>query len=310
MKKTVNRVFEYFLCVILALIMAINYEVLIFGNAFAPAGINGLATIIQHVFGFSLGYMSLLINIPLIIVAFILVNKQFAIKTAIYVITFSVFILILKNGDSDAEGIVDLSRFAYVTDISKVLAPVAAGTVAGLVYGVLIRRNGCTGGTDIIARLVRVKRPELNIFAVTFLLNVTVAVLSFFAYAENGKYNIEPVILCIIYSFISAKIGDVVIQGRKSALKFEVVTSHPDEISQEIIRKLNHTATVVRATGMFSHTDKSLLICIVHKSQIIDFERIVKKYPETFTYLSPVNEIMGNFVAPVKKEKENKVVEK
>ncbi len=304
MKKTVGLVFDYALFAILALAMAINYEILIFGNAFAPAGINGLATIIQHVFNFSVGYMSLLINIPLLIVAFIIVDKRFAVKTAIYVITFSVCVLIFKNGEGDAEGFIDLSRFAYVTEVSsKILAPVAAGTIAGLVYGVLIRRNGCTGGTDIIARLVQVKRPYLNIFAIMFLLNSTVAILSFFAYAENGKYNIEPVILCLIYSFVSSRVGDVVIQGHKSALKFEVVTSHPDEISEEIINKLNHTATVVRATGMFSHTDKSLLICVVHRSQIAEFEKIVKNYQGTFTYLSPVNEIVGNFVAPVKKGK-------
>ena len=299
MKKTVGLVFDYALFAILALAMAINYEILIFGNAFAPAGINGLATIIQHVFNFSVGYMSLIINIPLLIIAFFIVGKEFATKTGVFVITFSLCILLLKNGESDAEGVVDLARFAYYTGIaSKILAPVASGVISGIIYGFTVRLNGCSGGTDIIARLIRVKLPNLNIMWVMFALNSSVAILSFFAYAENGQYNLEPVILCIIYCYIASKMGNAVIQGHKEAIKFEVVTSHPEEISAEIIQTLNHSATSVHAMGMYTHTDKTLLLCIVHRSQIVDFQKIVKKYPETFAYLSSVREVVGNFVPP------------
>ena len=123
---------------------------------------------------------------------------------------------------------------------------------------------------------------------------------------ENGVYNIEPVLLCFVYCFTSSKAGDTILKGYKTALKFEVVTSHPNEISAEIIQKLKHTATVVHAEGMFSHQSKELLICVVNKNQIVEFERIVKKYPETFAYLSTVSETMGNFVDASKKKKEAK----
>ena len=297
-EKAKKLVVEYVIIIGLACCMALVYEVLIFPNSFAPAGINGLATIIQHLFDFSVGYMSIIINIPLIIIVFILVDKDFALKTLCYVLAFSLLTLIMKNGskNGDAKGILDVSMFAYKNgSVSTILAPIASGALNGIIYGFCIRHNSCTGGTDIVARMVRVKRPELNIMWVTFTLNSAVAILSFFAYAEDGLFNVEPVILCLIYCFVSTKMGDVILKGRKTALKFEVVTSYPEEISQEIIKKLKHSATVVHAQGMYTHQEKSLLICVVNKNQIIDFENIIKKYEGTFAYITSVNETVGNF---------------
>lgn len=311
-KSAKKTFFEYLITVFLAFCMALIYEILIFPNSFAPAGINGLATIVQHLLGFSVGYMSIIINIPLLIIAFFKVDKDFALKTLCYVLVFSFFTLIIKNGEviggvvinGDAEGFWSVSNFVYKNGaVSVILAPIASGALNGLIYGFSIRHNCCTGGTDIIARIVKKKRPELNIMWLTFALNSVVAVLSYFAYAENGVFNLEPVILCIIYCFTSSITGDFVLKGYKTALKFEVVTSYPEEISSEIISKLKHSATVVSAQGMYTHENKSLLICVINKHQIIEFERIITKYPGTFAYISSVNETVGNFVTP-KREKE------
>ncbi len=303
-EKTKKSIVEYCMIIGLAFCMALIYEVLIFPNSFAPAGINGLATIIQHLFGFSVGYMSIIINIPLIVIVFLTVDKEFALKTLCYVLIFSFFTLIMKNGDvvagkavnGDGEGLINLSAFAYKnTSVSTILAPIASGALNGLIYGFCVRHNSCTGGTDVIARMVRVIRPELNIMWVTFALNSFVAVLSYFAYGEDGVFNLEPVLLCVMYCFVSSKMGDTVLKGYKTALKFEVVTSYPEEISQEIIKKLKHSATVVHAQGMYTHQDKALLICVVNKNQIVDFENIIRKYDGTFAYITSVNETVGNF---------------
>lgn len=313
MDKSVKKnLIEYLLICFLAFCMAIIYEVLIFPNSFAPAGINGLATIIQHLFNFSVGYMSIIINIPLLIIALLTVDKDFALKTLCYVLVFSLFTLIIKNCDEsdvvfygDAQGFWSVKNFVYQNGaVSTILAPIASGALNGLIYGFTIRSNSCTGGTDVIARMVKKNHPELNIMWLTFALNSVVAVLSYFAYAENNVFNLEPVILCIIYCFTSSLMGDIVLKGYKTALKFEVVTSYPEEISNEIITKLKHSATVVNAQGMYTHENKSLLICVINKHQIVDFENIITKYPGTFAYISSVNETVGNFVSPKKKKGE------
>ena len=187
--NTWKTVKSYGTVMALAVIMGLSYEVFVFPNAFAPAGINGLATMIQYLFHVSIGYMSLLINLPLILLAWRHVDRDFALKNLAFVLVFSAVTLTLNR--------VDLSVIAYHTDNgnSAILGPVAAGVVSGAVYGFTIRQNGSTGGTDIVAAWVRKKHPEASLVWVIFGLNASVAVLSFFVYG----CKFEPVILCLAY---------------------------------------------------------------------------------------------------------------
>lgn len=267
----------------LALLMGLSYELFVFPNAFAPAGINGLATMVQYLFHISIGYLSLLINIPLILLAWTKLDPDFARKSLLFVLVFSGTTLALNQ--------LDLSGIAYHSGSSAILGPVAAGVVSGAVYGFVIRQNGSTGGTDIVAAWVRKKHPEASLVWVIFGLNASVAVLSFFVYG----YQFEPVILCLIYCYLSSSISDSILKGGKTALKFEVVTQHADELSARLLQELRHGVTVLPAQGMYSETPRALLICVVNRHQIVHFQEILSEFPDTFAYVSSVNETMGNF---------------
>lgn len=267
----------------LALVMAASYQVFVFPNAFAPAGINGIATILQYLLHVSIGYLSLLINLPLILMAWKKVDPDFARKTLTFVLSFSIANLVL--------GHMDLGAIAYHTTSSAILGPVAAGVVSGAVYGWVIRQNGSTGGTDIVAAWVRKKRPEASLVWVIFTLNATVAVLSFFVYS----YQFEPVILCLIYCYLSSSISDTILKGGKSAMKFEVITRQPEALSHQLLQQLHHGVTVLQAEGMYSETPRCLLICVVNRHQVVQFREILSQFPDTFAYVSSVSETMGNF---------------
>lgn len=267
----------------LACVMGLSYQLFVFPNAFAPAGINGLATMLQYLLHVSIGYLSLLINLPLILLAWKKVDPDFARKTLTFVLAFSAVNLIL--------GRVDLSALAYHTGSSAILGPVAAGVVSGAVYGWVIRRNGSTGGTDIVAAWVRKKRPEASLVWVIFTLNASVAVLSFFVYG----CQFEPVILCLIYCYLSSSISDTILKGGKSAMKFEVITRQPEELSRQLLQQLHHGVTVLQAEGMYSETPRCLLICVVNRHQVVRFQEILARFPDTFAYVSSVSETLGNF---------------
>lgn len=274
---------SYLIIVVLAIFMALSYQLFVFPNAFAPAGINGLATMVQHVFGFSIGYMSLLINLPLILLAWKKLNPDFARKSLLFVLVFSVATLVLNR--------IDLSAIAYQSGYSALLGPLTAGVISGAIYGLVIRQNGSTGGTDILAAWVRKIHPEANLVWVIFALNASVAALSFFVYG----YQFEPVILCLIYCYLSSRISDGLLKGGKTALKFEVITQHADELSARLLQELHHGVTVLPAQGMYSDTPRSLLICVVNRHQIVHFQRILAEFPDTFAYVATVSETMGNF---------------
>ena len=280
-----KKVWTYFVVALIAFVVAVNYELFIFPNSFAPSGINGICTMIQHVFGISVGYLSLLVNIPLAIWCYIEVSKPVALRSMVYVGVFSVALLILDH--------VDLSAFAYSTEngTSKILGPLVAGIIMGYCYNLLMRSSAYSGGTDFISAIIHKRNPNKSVMGITFILNAIVAVGSYFVY----DFQMEPVILCIIYSFASTTVGERLTKSGREAIRFEIVTDHPVEISKEIIAKTKHTTTVFPAKGMYSGRETNVLICIVNKTQASIVSKIIRKYPRTFAVMGQVNAVMGNF---------------
>ena len=275
-----------------AVLLAFNYQLFIVENGFAPAGLNGIATMVQYKTGFSIGYMSLIINVPLCVLAYFLVDKSFAKRSLCFCLVYSfVFLYLQKLG---------LEAFQYDADGHDTIFPVMlSGVISGFVYGVCFRTNSSTGGTDIISKYISKLKPELNFFWVTFILNAIVAAVSFFVYAKpvdgNMSYDYKPVCLCVLYCFISSFIGSYIIKGTRTATKFTVITSYPEEITADIIKELRHSATRISAVGTFSNDEKTLLICVINRHQIVDFKNILKRYDNTFSFSETVDDTYGNF---------------
>ena len=284
-KPGVKSVCSDMIVMFLAVVMSLNYEIFIFPNAFAPAGINGLSTMVQHVFGISIGYLSLLINVPLFVLAWTKLDLLFVRRSLLFVLVFSCSAVLFDH--------FQISRFAYCTanGTSAILGPLAAGVINGAIYGVVINQSGSTGGTDILAAWIHKLHPETGLVWVIFSLNATVAVLSFFVYG----YQFEPVILCLLYCYLTSSISDAILKGSKSVLKVEVITPYAEELSAMLLQELRHGVTAIPARGMYSGTPKSLLICIINRHQIAHFREILGRFPDTFSYTSNVNETYGNF---------------
>ena len=264
-----KRVWTYLVIVAVAMLAALNYELFVFPNSFAPSGLNGICTIIQYVSGISVGYMSLLINIPLALLVFFKVSKPVAVRSMVYVAVFSVGLLILDK--------VDLSAFAYVTEngTSKILGPMVAGVIQGFVYSILIKASAYTGGTDFVSAIVHKHHPNRPFFGMSFAINSAIAIVSYFVYG----CQMEPVILCILYSFMSTTVGDRLMKSGREAICFEIITNSPQEVSRELIDRLHHTATFLPAKGMYSGRETSVLLCVVNKTQVALVSQIVHKFP-------------------------------
>ncbi len=266
-----------------ALIYAVAFEIFIFPNEFAPAGLPGLETMIQQKWGFPMSIMNVIVNVPLVMLTFIVVDKGYAIKSGIYSFFLSGWMYLMEQ--------FDLSMIVYQTEHSPLLAPIIGGMLTGFAVAIVLKRGSCTGGTDLIAELVHHYKPEQSMVWVLFALNASVAILSYFVYG----YQIEPVLFCLIYCFTLSKVSDLVLKGIKEAIKFEIITKYPEELAQTLIAELGHGVTEVPAVGSFTREEKTLLICVVNKKQIVPFQQILKRFPDTFAYLTPVTETMGFF---------------
>lgn len=283
--KTSKKVLTYVIIMLIAAAAALIYQIFVFPNNFAPAGLNGICTIIQYVFGLRVGYLSLLLNLPLALLVFFKVSKPLAVRSMVYVLTFSVALLVLDH--------VDLSRFAYETEngTSAILGPLVGGISFGYCYGQLLNCSAYSGGTDFVAALIHRKRPEQSVLGLIFVLNAAVAISSYFVY----DYKIEPVILSILYSFASTTVSRQMLQSGRSAVRFEIITEYPQQIGDAIIHQLHHSATLIPGKGMYKGKPTSILICIINKTQTAALTSIIRSYPNTFAVMSHVNEVMGNF---------------
>ncbi len=280
-----RKIWTYLVIVGIGLLGAVNYELFVFPNAFAPSGVNGICTIIQELFGVSVGSLSLLINIPLAAACYFKVSKPIALRSMVYVVTFSVGLIILDH--------VDLSMFAYSTPngTSKIMGPLVAGIIHGFNCTILARASAYSGGMDFISVIIHDRNPEKSVYGMTFLMNVGIAASSYFVFG----YQMEPVIMCILYSFAASTLVERRIKSGREAVRFEIITDYPREISDEIIKKVRHTTTLIPARGMYAGRETNLLICVVNKTQASIVARIIRKYPYTFSIVDSVSEVMGNF---------------
>ena len=279
----IKKIFHYAVIVVIALMMATSYQLFVFPNSFAPAGINGICTMIQHLFGVSIGYLSLLINLPLAIAVFFLISRPTAIRSMLYCLCFSGFTLVLEQ--------IDLSAFVYATANSALLGPAVAGLIAGTAGAILHRVEANVGGTDFVAALIYKYHPQVNFFWVVFALNISVAIVSYFVYS----FKMEPVLLCIIYSYASSTVRDRFAQKSRSAVRCEIVTDHPNELGKALIDRLHHSATVIPAKGMYSGRKTHMLVCVVNHSQVAALNAVLKDFPGSFAITSQVANVTGNF---------------
>ena len=204
-------------------------------------------------------------------------DREFAVKTLLFSLTYSAAYLLLQHSNTDF--------IKYNAQGHDTIFPVLiSGVISGLVYSICLKSNSSTGGTDIISRHITRIKPSVNFFIVIFILNAIVAFVSLFVYSNGGYLDYKPVALCITYCFISNFVGNYIIKGTKNAYKFTIITTHADEIAEEITTKLMHSATKIDAIGTYTNTSKSVLLCVINRHQLVDLQKILKNYDDTFSF--------------------------
>lgn len=283
--KLAKKVWTYAAIIGLAVICALNYHLFVFPNKFAPAGLGGVCTMIQYVLGINVGWLNLAINVPLALIVLWKIGKSLAGRSFLFAVVFSVMLIALER--------IDLSPFIYETanGTSTILGPLVAGVINGWLYSVIVRMSSTTGGMDLVSALIRHSHPHLNFFWISFAINVCVAFTSYFVYG----FQIEPVILCILYCFMTSTVSDRLTKAGNAAVRCEIITDHPEELSSRIIAELHHTATMMPAKGMYRDKETSVLVCVINRTQRTALAELIRQYPHTFAVFSEVNTVMGNF---------------
>lgn len=245
-------------------------------NQIAPGGLTGIATIINSLFGIPIGTFVFIANIPLVIIGFLNVGKRFMIKTLIAIALFTVF--------SDYI-LVNLPVF---TD-DKLLATIIGGTIMGGGLGLILSRNSCAGGVDIIVKIILNKRPDLKFGSVALFVNVFVLLFSCFAYGSP-----VPAFYATVCLFISSKAIDSVLYGFNICKFVYIITPKADEISHDINTEMHRGATIIKSYGAYTKQERPTIMVVIRQSEYSRLKRVVyTKDPSAFMIITTANEVVG-----------------
>ena len=283
-----NFIFDVLYAILAGVIVGTAYHFFQNSNGFAPGGVGGLATITHYWLEGKIDWSILMIafNLPIFVLVSAFINKKLGAILSLYLVVQS-FIPPLY----DAIGARPYSLINNQEDFNIVFACIATGVISGFGFSLMLKRFGASGGTYGISALIKKFKPEKNIAYVSFIMDTGVVLIAFFVYGMK----ITPVICTLLNLFIANVIVDNGLSGIKNGYKFEIVTNHPEELSKELLNRLHHGVTEIRVHGMYSDTDKYMLVCIINKRQIGEMMKILKSYPDTFASFEKVNEVFGNF---------------
>lgn len=266
-----------------SLISAVGLHYFVYPASFAPSGLDGVATMLQYLTGekVNAGVFTLALNAPLLVLAFFLLDKKFALYTILSIVSLSIFIIIL--------GEINFPQSSASAD--PLIAAVFSGLMIGLRTGLVLKVGGSSGGVDIIAAIFQKRNPYVNIETYITILCYIIIGVSYFVYGNQ----LEPVLLSIIQMFVFEKAVAFLMRSRRNAVEFKIITTTPDVLKEDIIKNLKHGATILDGKGMFTGNDKSVILCVVNLRQAPEFMKLLKKYDNLFVYCTNISNVNGNF---------------
>lgn len=283
-----NLILDMLYAVTAGMIVGSAYYFFQNSNGFAPGGVGGLATITHYLLADKVSWSVLMVafNLPIFVLVSVFINKKLGAILSLYMIVQSFIPRLYETIGASPYSLANNQE-----DFNIVFACIATGVISGFGFSLMLKRFGASGGTYGISALIKKMRPEMNIAYVSFVMDTGVVLIAFFVYGMK----VTPVICTLLNLFIANVIVDHGLSGIKNGYKFEIVTNDPERLSEDLIRQLRHGVTSIQVHGMYSNTDKYMLVCIINKRQIGEMMKIIKNYPDTFASFEKVSEVFGNF---------------
>ena len=246
-------------------------------NGIVQGGFTGIGTMINRFFPFiPIGTVIFTLNIPLFVLAGLFLDKGILPRTVIITCGFSLFI------DAGSQLIP-----AYTGD--RLLCAIFCGVFAGLGLSLIFYTGASSGGTDIIVKLIRKKRPSLSTGTLILIFDVAVISLSGIVYG-----NIEAVMYSLVAVFITSRVIDFVLYGSEHGKIIMVVSDKAKEMAEIIMNEHSRGVTLIKAQGGYTHKEKNILWCAVRASQVRNINRSVKEAdPAAFTVICDAGQIIG-----------------
>ena len=245
-------------------------------NQIAMTGAAGIAVLINYVTGFPIGIGSFLVNVPLLILAFLFLGRQFTVKTLITTAIFSFMVDIIKP-------------FIPPYTEDPILACLFGAVLIGFGVVFLYMRGSTSGGTDIVCRLVQLRFPYMSMGKLTAIVNSVIIISAMILYRslESGLYAL---VVVVAQSFVI----DAILYGADKGKLVYIISDKAKEISKAIISEVNRGCTLLNATGAFTEQQRQVAMCVVRTQQFFKLKEIIMEIdPTAFIIVTDSNDIIG-----------------
>ena len=273
-KNTVLRwAFDILVILAGAAIYSLGIHCFISPNDIAPGGATGVAIIISGLTGWQVGTLIMLLNVPLIIAGFILLNKATMVKTLISVAAITV-------ATDLAESFVPIYS---AENGNGIMAAIFGGALMGAGMGLTYQREGTSGGTDILTKIINRFFPEMKLGGIQAVLDGVVVMFGLAVYKD-----INVVLFAVVAIFVQSKFIDVLVYGNQESRFLLIFSRSPHEIAQP------HGVTLLKGEGAYSGEERQVIATAVHRSAYSKVKRIVREIdPKAFVVTTTAGEVFG-----------------
>ena len=246
-------------------------------NGIVQGGLAGVSIMINRIFPFiPVGLSVFTLNIPLFIIGYLRLGKGLVLRSIAATIVFTSFI-----------DIGELFIPPYTGDIF--LACVFCGVFAGIGLAFILLAGATTGGTEIIAVLIKQQRGDFSVGKLMMFVDLVVLTASYFVFR-----SLESTMYAVVTLFVTSKLIDLVLVGTGTGKAFIIISKNADFITQKILSEISRGVTVIPAKGGYTNENKQIVFCIVRSSQVSAVKRLVSENDKSaFSFVADIGEVMG-----------------
>ena len=283
MKKLLISKEEFLMILLGTTVLALGINWFTSPLGLVTGGLSGFAIVVKFLsekllgYGIPLWITNLALNIPLFLVSIKQRGIEFTKKSlwGVLFLTLALWYTEFIPNLLDVQG--DL-----------LLGGIFGGAILGLGVGIVLKVGGTTGGTDMLATIIKFRHNRFPIAKLILVLDGLIILSGMLVFGSTKA------MYAIIAVFISSKVINWVLEGTHHAKAAFILSNHSEEISEAIMTKLPRGVTGIKAQGMYTKQDKDMLYVVVSRKEITKLRDMVKAIDhEAFITIADVREVLG-----------------
>ena len=276
MKNSIRRVaFDNLYIALGTFLLALGVSMFMAPNKISAGGVTTVGTVLLHIFNVKISVTNLLFNAVLFVFGYRYLGKYAVVKTVSGILFFSFFL--------------EITSYFPVYTSDLLIEAICGGILMGLGVGLVVRKEGSTGGSDFAALILARFFPHISLAKLILIIDCAIILMSGIVFKAFDITFYSAVCL-----YVSSVITDSVITVGNKAKVIYVLSKEAEKISEDIMTRFERGATGIHSTGMYSKDEKLMLMCVVRPKELPALVNMIRRIDKNaFIVINDVKEIFG-----------------